>query len=188
MHRFDVPQRLSITTAYDLPFGRDRRYGTSWSRPLNLLAGGWTMSAFAVFQAGFPLAFNLATATAGANSSRPNVVGDPAQGVTGSITSRLNHYFNTAAFAQPPDYTYGNASPYIGTVRSPGMNNIDGTLQKDFHVTEKARVQFRFTVFNVPNHPVFAAPNTTFGNANFGKILAQANFNRQLEFALKFIF
>lgn len=185
---FDVPQRLSITTAYDLPFGRGRRYGTSWSRPLNLLAGGWTMSAFAVFQGGFPLAFGLATATAGANSSRPNVIGDPAQGVTGSITSRLNHYFNTAAFAQPPDYTYGNASPYIGTVRSPGMNNIDGTLQKDFHVTEKAKFQFRFTVFNVPNHPVFGAPNTTFGNANFGKILAQANFNRQLEFALKFIF
>ena len=185
---FDVPQRLSITTAYDLPFGRGRHFGRDISRPLNLIAGGWTVSSFAVFQAGFPLAFTLSTCTVGANSCRPNVIGDPAQGVTGSITSRLNHYFNTAAFTQPPDFTYGNASPYIGTVRSPGMNNIDGTLQKDFHFTERARLQFRFTVFNVPNHPVFSAPNTTFGNANFGKILAQANFNRQLEFAAKIIF
>ena len=68
------------------------------------------------------------------------------------------------------------------------MNNIDGTLQKNFHLTEQARLQFRFTVFNVPNHPVFSAPNTTVGNANFGKILSQANFNRQLEFAAKIIF
>ena len=104
---------------------------------MNFIAGGWTLSNFNTFQAGFPLAFGLAKSTAGANSGRPNVVGNPAQGVTGSIESRLSNYFNTSAFAQPADFTFGNASPYIGTVRSPGMNNSDTTMSKDFQLQRK---------------------------------------------------
>ena len=68
------------------------------------------------------------------------------------------------------------------------MNNVDGTLSKDFPVTESAKVQFRFSMFNVLNHPVFSAPNTTLGNASFGQISSQANVNRQLEFAAKVLF
>ena len=185
---FDVPQRLSITTSYDLPFGHGRQHFSQMSRALDLFAGGWTVSSFAVFQGGFPLAFTLARCTAGANSCRPNVVGDPGQGISGPITDRRTRYFNTAAFAQPADFTYGNASPYLGSVRSPGMNNIDCTLSKDFRFTETAKLQFRISMFNVLNHPVFAAPNTQLGNANFGTIASQANLNRQLEIAAKIIF
>jgi hypothetical protein len=157
-------------------------------RSLDLLAGGWMVSTFAVFQGGFPLAFGLAKSTAGANSGRPNAVGNPAQGISGPIVDRLNHYFNINAFAQPADFTYGNMSPYIGTVRSPGMNNIDATLSKDFHVTEKFKIEFRASMFNVPNHPVFSGPGTTLGNANFGVVSSQANLNRQWEFAAKILF
>ena len=92
------------------------------------------------------------------------------------------------AFAQPADFTFGNASPYIGTVRSPGMNNSDTTLSKDFPFTEKAKLQFRVSMFNTLNHPVFGGPGTTLGNANFGKISSQANVSRQFEFAAKIIF
>jgi len=185
---FDVPQRLSITAAYDLPFGIGRQYASHIPRAIDFLAGGWTVSGFAVFQGGFPLAFTLAQCTAGANSCRPNVIGDPSKGVTGSITDRRRRYFNTDAFAQPADFTYGNVGPYIGTVRSPGMNNIDGTLSKDFRFTERAKLQFRVSMFNGLNHPVFSAPNTALGNANFGQISSQANVNRQLEFAAKIVF
>ena len=185
---FDVPQRLSISAAWELPFGRKRRFGTDLPRALDLLAGGWMLSTFEVFQGGFPLAFGLSKSTAGAGSGRPNAVGNPAQGISGPIVDRLNHYFNTSAFAQPADFTYGNISPYIGTVRSPGMNNIDATLSKDFRVTEKLKVEFRASMFNVPNHPVFSGPGTTLGNGNFGVISSQANLNRQWEFAAKILF
>lgn len=185
---FDVPQRLTVTATWDLPFGRGRYFGSHIPRLLDLAAGGWTLSTFDTFQAGFPLAFTLARQTTGANSNRPNVIGNPAEGVEGAIVNRLRRYFNTAAFAQPPDFTYGNVSPFIGTVRSPGMNNINATLMKTFTVTEALRTEFRAAMFNVPNHPVFGAPNTQFGNAAFGTISSQANLGRQWEFALKIIF
>jgi hypothetical protein len=185
---FDVPQRLTISATYDLPFGRGRKFGTNINRMFDLVAGGWTLSTFDTFQGGFPLSFTLAKCTAGANSCRPNAAGDPAQGVTGSIGDRRRNYFNTSAFAQPPDFTYGNVSPFIGTVRSPGMNNTDLTLSKDFTVTERAKVQFRSSMFNCLNHPVFGAPNTQLGNAAFGQISSQANLGRQWEFAAKILF
>ncbi len=182
---FDVPQRLSVTAAWDLPFGRGRRYGTNISRWVDLAAGGWMLSTFDTFQAGFPVSFGLSKSTAGAGSGRPNAIGDPSQGISGPIVSRLNHYFNTAAFAQPADFTYGNVSPYIGSVRSPGMNNIDVTLSKTFSITERLKTEFRASMFNVPNHPVFSGPGTTFGTGNFGVVSSQANINRQMEFSLK---
>jgi hypothetical protein len=185
---FDVPQRFSISAAWELPFGRGRRFGTQMPRSLNLLGGGWTLSTYQVYQAGFPLGFGLARATAGAGSGRPNAVGNPAEGVDGPIVGRLTRYFNTSAFAQPADYTYGNLAANIGTVRSPGMNNVDTTLAKDFRFTETAKLQFRFSVFNLLNHPVFGAPNTTLGNATFGVVSSQANYSRQLELGAKILF
>ena len=68
------------------------------------------------------------------------------------------------------------------------MNNVNSTLSKDFRFAETARAQLRFSVFNLLNHPVFSAPNTTFGNANFGIVSSQANYSRQLEIAAKILF
>jgi len=185
---FDVPQRFSISAAWELPFGRGRRFGTQMPRALDLLGGGWTLSTFQVYQGGFPLSFGLARGTAGAGSGRPNAVGNPAEGIDGPILNRLTRYFNTSVFAQPADYTYGNLAANIGTVRSPGMNNVDTTLAKDFRFTESAKVQFRFAVFHLLNHPVFSGPNTTLGNAVFGVVSSQANYSRQLEIGAKILF
>jgi TonB dependent receptor len=186
--QFDVPQRLTVTAAWELPFGQKRRFGANMPRALDLLAGGWMLSTFQSYQGGFPLAFSLSRSTAGANSSRPNAAGNPAEGVSGPIVDRLRRYFNISAFAQPPDFTYGNVSPYIGTVRSPGMNNVDATLSKSFRVIERVKVELRVSMFNVLNHPVFSGPGTSLGNANFGIISSQANLNRQFEFAAKVLF
>jgi hypothetical protein len=185
---FDVPQRFSITAAWELPVGRGRHFGANMPRAMEMLAGGWTLSTYQVYQGGFPLGFGLARGTAGAGSGRPNAIGNPAEGIGGAIVNRLTRYFNTGAFAQPTDYTYGNLAANIGTVRSPGMNNVDSTLAKDFRFTETAKLQFRFSVFNLLNHPVFSGPNTTFGNANFGVVSSQANYCRQLEIGAKILF
>jgi hypothetical protein len=130
----------------------------------------------------------MSRCAAGSGSCRPNIIGDPAEGVTGSINSRLERYFNTSAFAQTPDFTYGNAAPRISSVRIPGMNSVNLTLGKDFRITEGAKVEFRASSFNLLNHTVFSGPNTTFGDASFGRISNQANLPRQMEFSLKVVF
>lgn len=188
---FDVPQRLTTTVSWDLPVGRGRSFGNSMHRALDLAVGGWNIAMFNTFQSGFPLSFGVQQNTlflAGAGGQRPNVVGDPNAGISGSINSRLSRYFNTAAFAQPADFTFGNAPARASWLRNPGMNNYNLTLTKTFSITERFKLNLRASSFNLMNHPVFGGPNTTFGNAQFGLISGQANISRQQEIVLKFLF
>ena len=148
---FDAPQRLTVSALWQVPFGRRH-----W------LFGGWQISTFDTFQSGFPVAFALSRPNifAAGASQRPDAAGDPMAGIHGGVTSRLARYFNTAAFAQPREFTFGNLSPRIGSVRTPGMNNINVRLAKDFRLKDTLHLGLRASSFNLPNHPVFSGPNT----------------------------
>jgi len=188
---FDVPQRLTTTVSWDVPIGRGRALGKEMHRALDLAVGGWNIAMFNTFQSGFPLSFGVNQNTlflAGTGGQRPNVTGDPLAGVSGSIVSRLDRFFNTAAFAQPADFTFGNAPARASWLRNPGMNNWNLTLTKTFTLTEGFRLNLRASSFNLMNQPVFAGPNTTLGVAQFGRIFNQANISRQSEVVLKLQF
>jgi hypothetical protein len=189
---FDVPHRLTTTFSWDVPVGRGRRYLTNAHRAVDLTLGGWNIAMFNTFQSGFPLSFGVNQNTlflTGAGGQRPNVVGDPKAGISGSVTDRLSRYFNTAAFAQPADFTFGNAPSRASWLRNPGMNNFNLTLTKQFTITERVKMSLRASSFNLMNHPVFAGPNTTFGAlGSFGQIFSQANLSRQTEAVLRLQF
>ena len=188
---FDVPQRLTTTMSWDVPIGRGRAMGQQMSKPLDAVIGGWNVAMFNTFQSGFPLSFGLNQNTlflAGAGGQRPNVVGDPNAGISGRVQDRLLRYFNTAAFAQPANFTFGNAPARASWLRSPGMNNWNLTLTKTFAVTERLKVNLRGSSFNLMNHAVFGGPNTTFGVAQFGQVSSQANISRQHEVVLRVTF
>ena len=66
---------------------------------------------------------------------------------------------------------------------------MDPSLLKRLNITEKAFFHLRFEFFNVLNHPVFPAPNTTASNALFGTISgAQANRPRSIQLGARFVF
>jgi len=185
----DVPQRLTIAGAWELPFGRRRHFLAHAPRVLDLAAGGWQLSTFQTYQGGFALGYGFSGGTFPAGvSPRASVNGDPSEGVSGPHSQRLDRYFNTNAFLRPADFTIGNLAPRVHTVRSPGMNNANITLSKYFDIVERVRAEFRASAFNAVNHPVFGGPNTTVGNASFGRISSQANLSRQIEFALRIVF
>jgi hypothetical protein len=188
---FDVPQRLTTTVSWDVPVGRGRAVGQQMAKSLDAVIGGWNISMFNTFQSGFPLSFGLNQNTlflAGAGAQRPNVVGDPLAGISGSVQDRLLRFFNPAAFAQPANFSFGNAPARASWLRNPGMNNWNLTLTKTFTVTEGLKVNLRGSSFNLMNHPVFGGPNTTFGVAQFGQIASQANISRQHEVVLRILF
>ncbi|MGI8989447.1 MAG: carboxypeptidase regulatory-like domain-containing protein [Bryobacteraceae bacterium] len=185
---FDTPHFLAINGNWELPFGNGKallnRHG--W---VDALAGGWQLNGIATMHSGAPLGLTTVTNTARnyGSAQRPNYLGGDPEG-HGPIADRLNQYFNAAAFAVPAPYTYGNTARLLSWLRAPGVGNLDLSVFKDIPVHERMRLQFRFEVFNVMNHPQFDFPNTSIGAPQAGVIAAQANQPRDIQLALKFLF
>ena len=57
------------------------------------------------------------------------------------------------AFARPADGTLGNCGR--NSLRGPGFRQWDANLSKTTRITERLKLQFRWEVFNVINHPNF---------------------------------
>ena len=178
---FDVSQRLVLSGMWALPVGRGKAVGGNWAAPVDLLLGGWQFNGIATFQKGLPLQLTSTGAV------RPDRIRHVEQ-FSGPIQKRLNQYFDTGAFAIAQTFAYGNAPPSEPDVRGPGTNNLDLSLLKSFHLSEKLTAQFRFEGFNVANRVKFSNPGTQAGSNAFGVITAQQNQPRKLQAAVKLIF
>jgi hypothetical protein len=101
-----------------------------------------------------------------------------------------DHWLDPSAFRLPlnPDGTYRFGTEGRDVLLSNGMFNFDAGLMKVFHVTERARLQFRWETFNTTNTPQYADPNRTFGAPDFGVIRTTDSTPRQMQFALRVTF
>jgi len=194
----DVPQRLAISYVVDLPFGQGKKFLGSANARLEKLIGGWGVDGVTTFQRGFPLVFTNGQAndaTLFGAGSRPNVVSGCHRATSGSVTDRLNHWFNPACFAAPADFTLGNESRADSALRSDGVDNFDFAIFKRtaFGADERTNIEFRTEFFNLFNRTQFAPPNTiccSSNNANFGVVTSTAPGTnpRLIQFALKLLF
>ena len=64
-------------------------------------------------------------------------------------------YINPAAFVRPAVGSYGSAPRTIDWVRGPWQQTFDLSIQKNWAIGEKRRIQFRADLINVFNHPTF---------------------------------
>lgn len=183
----DLAHRFVVAYIYELPFGRGRRFGASWSKGLHTVLGGWQFNGITVFQSGTPISIgasnNIGLFT---QAARANNNGRSAK-LSGAVDQRLNRYFDTSVFSQPTAFTFGNVSPRVPDLRVDGVRNFDLSLFKDFAPVERLRLQFRAEMLNAFNTPRFGGPNTSVTSSSFGVITSQANAPRQVQFGLKFL-
>jgi outer membrane receptor protein involved in Fe transport len=178
-----IPGRLVITPGYRSPFGPGGRFlkdGVAGH-----ILGNWSILGTFVWQAGSYLSAVMPSDSLNVGSTasfRPDLIGDPE--LSGSQRS-IQRWFDTAAFAAPAPYTYGNAPR--GIVRGPSIMNLDMGLLRDFAIHKSMNMQFRFEAFNVTNHPNFRDPGMVFGTSGFG-VIGSAYDARSLQFGLKFIY
>jgi hypothetical protein len=188
LSQFDIPQVLNLSYIYELPIGRGKAIGKDWNPIVNAILGGWKTSAIWRFSKGQPIGLGLAV---GENLptygyQRPNLVGTLLK--TSNDNFRDQYFANPEVIVQPAPFALGTAPRTIGSVRTPGINNANLSLLKEFFlgkIREGMRLEYRAEFFNAFNHPLFGGPNTTFGSDSFGKVYGLAGPVREVQMALK---
>ena len=203
--------QFTASVLYDLPFGRGKKFGSSWNGVANTIFGGWSVNVIQRFVSGFPL-FVIDSNNqsgvpffwnGGAGFNRPVQVGDPNKGgdmggQTGCPTRvhTVEHWFNPCAFVEAPAGQLGTASrtPVLG----PRFVNTDFSAVKNFILPfrEGMSLQFRAEFFNLFNHPQFwltgDGSNGDMQNfsakSSFGLVNSTVNNPRVMQFALKLKF
>jgi hypothetical protein len=166
--------RLTASGTWALPVGKGRKFMTAAPRLLDAVVGGWNLASTLTLHSGDLVGFG-----------GMQVTGDPSVSNPGP-----NGWFNTAAFSRLPDYTRRTNPWYYSNIRGPKFFNLDGTLNKDFSVTEKVRFQLHMDAFNALNNMNFNGPNTDVTSSQFGKStdIYPQDFGRRLQLGLRLEF
>jgi hypothetical protein len=184
----NYPNDFVLSYVVDLPFGRGRSYLRDLNPIANGVFGGWTLSGITTYISGQPLSLasenTTLSADFGAGTPRPDVVPNCSKQISGSPSSRINEWFNTACFTQPDSFGFGNAPRNDSAITAAGVANWDIGLAKSFPLWKESRIlQFRAEAFNVANHVQMGVPGETLGSGTFGVISSQANFPRIFQFS-----
>jgi hypothetical protein len=190
---YDATHTLTAYAIYDLPVGKGRQFGSNMNKAVDAVVGGWTVSPIFSLHTGFPMAMY-------------NLTGDPTGTLSGGIRPDCdgqNQVYGRQAYTavnggggilwfNPANYTnntsgFGTCAPQLSGLRGPGYYNWDISLQKNFQLTERFRLQFRSDFLNAFNRVNLAAPNTTVDESNTGVITASQPA-RNIQFALKLYF
>ncbi|HWP43168.1 MAG TPA: hypothetical protein VNO14_08045, partial [Blastocatellia bacterium] len=182
---FDVRHRFVLSYIYELPFFQSRGLASH-------VLGGWRLSGITTLQSGNPFSV--------IDTSDPSLDGEPANDRPDVLRNpnlpaderTPERWFDTTAFAR---FTASadRALPNFGTagrniLTADGIVNFDVGLAKDFKLSEQRRLEFRWEVFNLFNHANFGIPVNDINSPNFGRVLSTSTPERQMQFALKFLF
>ena len=174
----DVPHQFLVSGVYELPKFKNHK-------TFNLVAGGWQLSTQINVRSG-PVftVYDSANTTNGfpAGMLRPNLIANPQ--LSGSDRT-LQRDFNTAAFAHPANFEFGNSPRSV--LRGRPVHNIDMNVAKTFAVRETVKTEVRGEFFNLFNITNFDIPGHTLGNADFG-IVNSAKPARTVQLVMRVLF
>ncbi len=184
---YDVPQFLSLSAVYELPFGKGKTILNSG--PVAQIVGGWQTNAVVQVRSGQPYTLNVqgdvanigSTSGANPNYGRPNLIGNPHP-----AQPTVSQAFNPQAFAVP-QFAFGNFGRNV--LRSEKVANTDFSLFRTFRLwKEQTKLQIRAEGFNVFNIMSYGTPAATIGLPNAGRISSVAIAPRQWQFGAKIMF
>jgi len=185
---WDVAHNLNANWIYELPIGKGKPFvNHGWA---SNVIGGWQVNGVANFRTGVPLQVttNNNQLYNNGGTQRVNRVSGVSPYEHGPMFTRINQYFNSAAFVNPPAFTYGNTSRNLAYLRGPGQANWDFSVFRKYAVTDRVTAELRGEAFNAFNRVEFGLPDTTEGDGTTGQIFSQANDPRILQVALKILF
>jgi hypothetical protein len=185
-------QQLRFSYVIDVPYGRGRRFGSSLARPIDFFIGGWQLAGITTMMTGArlsPTYSNADPAGTGQVGGRPDRIGDGNldSGSMGDLIRGRMPIFDRTAFALPASNRgfYGNSARYVLT--GPGNVTWNMGVHKNWALTEEARMQFRWEMFNAFNRANFNNPTTNIQSGDFG-LVTTAQAGRSMLFGLRLDF
>jgi len=182
----DRTQRIVVTSIYELPLGKGKRFGGSWKGAASTIVSGWQVSGIYQGQSGPPLGFGNAIFTG-------NLKDIPIP--TGKRT--VDRWFNVdsgfernsaAQHSTPAIENLRILSSRFSGVRADGANNFDLAIIKNTRLREGVQLQLRAEGINAMNHTQFNVPNTTPSSSAFGQVTDTWASPRTILFAAKILF
>jgi hypothetical protein len=178
----DIRHRFALSAVYELP-------ALGHSGLVRAVSRDWSFSTVYQVQTGFPFTISVFGDTAnsgtvlGENPVRANATGQP---IFGPGTSTASAWFNTAAFAAPPAFTFGNVGR--NSLYGPGLQTLDLAVVRDFPVTERMKFQFRGEFFNLLNHTNLGTPDRFVNTPQFGTITEATTPGREIQLSARLSF
>jgi len=180
----DIAHIFNTQLRTELPVGRGKRYLGNTNRVVDAVLGGWQYSAFIHIRSGtrFNVTDSDTTSLNNGQTNHPDRVGN------GALSNpTVDKWFDTTAFVvHTTPMTYGTSG--INPLHADGEQQLDSSVSKTFHITERQQLLFRVDAFNTFNHPNFAAPDSGVGDAAEGQVSSTAIDNRRLQVALRYSF
>jgi hypothetical protein len=164
---FDVRHSFSAAVSYDVPGMLEQRFAGRILR-------NWSIDAIFRARTATPVTVTLNRALFGVPATGTRV--DLVAGVPIYIddpTVAAGRRLNRAAFAVPPIGRQGTLGR--NTVRGFTVSQLDFSFRRKFRLSEQLNLQLRADLFNVFNHPNFAAPVTSFTDPLFGQSTRMLN-------------
>jgi hypothetical protein len=168
---YDTPWNVNFTLVYPIPkvHGLPKLVGEGWQ--INSLFRAQAGRPFSVYVSGDPSNQGLKTSYANYDGSALNY-----------DYHNPDQFFNTAAFSDPNPDPVNNPCGCLGNtrrnfLRQPGISQLDMGIFKNFKLSERYSVKFKWEVFNVLNHAMFAAvggstPAQKVGGSSIGTFFA----------------
>jgi hypothetical protein len=194
---YDRTHVFVTSATYELPIGTGRKW-VNHNKFLDYLFGGYEIAWIQSIESGNPFGFSF---TNSPYNYYPTSIGNYVPNVTCSDISmpqfglgdkiggnRFNQalenpVLNASCFSVPAPFTVGNAGRNI--VTGPGILYSQASAKKNFRISERVVLQFRFDFQNPFHNYGFNNPSNTFDYKNpqlFGKITGDqttASFNGQ---------
>jgi hypothetical protein len=184
---YDEPLNNTTTVVWELPFGRNRRWGSELPALVDGVVGGWRLTAINTMKSGLPVNLTYSPSSAfsvsGAPTYRPNIVGDI---YVPEGERSVNGYLNPAAVVIPTDSSQPFGDAPRNAARGPSIYTLDLGLHKQFALPfRQSRLEMRVEAFNALNKSNFNAPNGNRSSTAFGTITSLATPPRQLQLGVK---
>jgi len=202
---YDRTQFVKIFTIYELPIGRGKKFASSASGVWNTLISGWSVAPILQYASGTPLSFVTNTSPLAGfwngTVNRANVLSTNVRNGSFNkdafsatiLASPGNTYLNKSVFADPAPLTLGNAAYALSGARDLGIISEDVSMQKNFYIGEKFRIQFRGGLLNAFNRHYLGGIQTNPTNPLFGQVTSvggreNTEASRVIQFSLRLDF